>query len=352
MNITAVLDTAKNDDPVRARYVYEVFQRNWNIYRRTLKFTRGPALKDMPAGWTVLLANINHRKNGQQLIENATLAIQTGGQPAIAHISTSFDGGVVMELSAESEQVAADVFAVFAKMLPIAKAAPKQLTMTFSTVDEDFTRVLTGTYWKDIKDNYAADVQTLLGEWMKGSKPPSQLILAHGNPGTGKTWAIRALACEWAKWANFIYIADVNAFFGGKSDYMMRLMFEAAEQSEQGKWNILVFEDMGHILTADAGDHVGDQGLARLLNCVDGFIGQELNLSVIITSNEEIEKVHPAIKRPGRGTVIKFDALDIPTAQKWAEKHGYTLPITKPMTLAELYHNRPAEEKGKRMGFK
>jgi len=132
----------------------------------------------------------------------------------------------------------------------------------------------------------------------------------------------------------------------------MRLMFDAAEQNDQGKWNILVFEDMGNILTATASENIGDQGLARLLNCVDGFIGQELNLSIIVTSNEKIENVHPAIKRPGRGTVLEFGPLEVETAKAWAEKNGYTIPINRPMTLAELYHNRPSQTVDKKVGFK
>ena len=48
----------------------------------------------------------------------------------------------------------------------------------------------------------------------------------------------------------------------------------------------------------DAKERTG-QALSRFLNVVDGLIGQGLRLLVLVTSNEELGKLHPAVSRPG-----------------------------------------------------
>ena len=47
-----------------------------------------------------------------------------------------------------------------------------------------------------------------------------QLLLWHGEPGTGKTYALRALAWEWRAWCRFHYVTDPERFFN-EANYML-----------------------------------------------------------------------------------------------------------------------------------
>lgn len=51
------------------------------------------------------------------------------------------------------------------------------------------------------------------------------------------------------------------------------------DDDELKRWRLLVLEDCGEFLRADAKQEMG-QGLSRLLNLTDGLLGQGLNLLV------------------------------------------------------------------------
>ena len=53
-----------------------------------------------------------------------------------------------------------------------------------------------------------------------------QLVLWHGTPGTGKTFALRALAWEWREWCQVHYIVDPDSFFGQHADYLMNVLMQ------------------------------------------------------------------------------------------------------------------------------
>ena len=58
------------------------------------------------------------------------------------------------------------------------------------------------------------------------------------------------------------------------------------------RWRLLVLEDCGEFLRADAKQAIG-QGLSRLLNLTDGLLGQGLNLLVLISTNDELARAAP-----------------------------------------------------------
>ena len=102
-------------------------------------------------------------------------------------------------------------------------------------------------------------------------------------------------------------------------------------------WRLLVLEDTGELLRPDAKSIIG-QGLSRFLNVVDGLIGQGLRVLVLVTTNERIETLHPAVARPGRCAAnIEFDPLSEDEATAWLERHGVAANAGAPRILASLY---------------
>ena len=217
--------------------------------------------------------------------------------------------------------------------------------------------------WDEIRENYSSPTRRKLEAIMRGFQPAhgGQLILWHGRAGTGKTFGLRALAWEWREWCDLHYIVDPDAFFGEHADYLMSVLLQPEYDSEfatsavgdlavsirevdfddgereRKPWQLLILEDTGELLTADARAVIG-QGLSRFLNVVDGLIGQGLRVLVLVTTNEEIRKLHPAVARPGRCAAnIEFVPLSVDEAAAWLERHGVEEPVTAPTTLAALY---------------
>jgi hypothetical protein len=203
--------------------------------------------------------------------------------------------------------------------------------------------------WADIQGNYTAEVREQLDSLMQWDNPDSvdgQLLLWQGSPGTGKSWALRSLASEWASWAECHYITDPDAFFVDEPSYMIDVLLsdsydtvEAstgdvyAETDTLGKWRILILEDTGELLSANAKEKYG-QGLSRLLNVVDGMIGQGLRVLALVTTNDELGTLHPAVTRPGRcASQIEFKPMTAEEVAAWTGEND----AAEGATLAELY---------------
>lgn len=210
------------------------------------------------------------------------------------------------------------------------------------------TRMIDVPSLVEIEDNYPVAVREQLRSLSGSSFNPAesgQLLLWYGVPGTGKTYAIRALGWEWRDWCELHYVIDPEVFFGQRADYMIdvlledddRLALDDAPRRQPAKWRLLVLEDTGELLAADARERTG-QGLSRLLNLVDGIVGQGLRVLVLVTTNEPLRRLHPAVARPGRCAArVEFEPFAADEATAWLGAHDLPATAKESATLAQLF---------------
>lgn len=209
--------------------------------------------------------------------------------------------------------------------------------------------------WNEIQDNYADSTRRALERLFMSqvdSTVAGKLVLWHGEPGTGKTFALRSWGRACSDWMNINYIVDPEVFFGSNANYMLELLMRPPGE----KLNLFVAEDTGELLARDAKREKG-QALSRLLNVCDGLIGQGMRILFLITTNEELGALHPAVARPGRCYAnIGFEAFGQKEATEWLCSRGVEeAPVSSRRTIAELYSivdsNQIVAQKPKVFGF-
>jgi len=295
-----------------------------------------------------------------------------------------FAGQATVAVAANSEDDARSALERLRKLLPAPDpSAAQEVTVTFWTYGphgpQPAWRTISVPAWADVASNYSAPTHAGLVRLMGDFQPAhgGQLVLWHGAVGTGKTFALRALAWEWRDWCDIHYIVDPDSFFGQHADYLMHVLLQSEWESQftgwdsagglvgvgsiqvvravraepevgderaegpihgQKGWRLLVLEDTGELLQPDAKAVIG-QGLSRFLNVADGLIGQGLRVLVLVTTNEEIRKLHPAVARPGRAAAnVRFDPLTAVEASAWLAEHGRgDDAASSAATIAELY---------------
>src|ERR1700733_11704630 len=120
------------------------------------------------------------------------------------------------------------------------------------------------------------------------------------------------------------------------------------------RWRIVVLEDAGEFLGPDARQLKG-HALSRLLNVCDGVLGQAMRALVLVTTNEPLRHLHPALARPGRCLdEIAFERFDRHEVAAWCARHDADPPNVHTASLADLYAHldgRPAAPQKQAIGF-
>jgi hypothetical protein len=240
-------------------------------------------------------------------------------------------------VAADERGALADAEQLLGRRFPRASATEEhEIPVRFWANNYARSRTIAVRPWAEISGNYPPTVALELSRLFASDFVPAdggRLVLWHGPPGLGKTHALRAPGWEWHTWCDLDYVTDPEAFFGS-AEYMLDVLLD---HEDEERWRVLVLEDTGELLSADAKARTG-QGLSRFLNVVDGLLGQGLKLLVLVTTNEELRRLHGAVARPGRcAAVVEFRSFVPAEAIAWLESRGIAAPAAPPSTLAQLY---------------
>lgn len=299
-----------------------------------------------------------HARQALVVLSEGSRAVQQAVVAVVASVVIG-EGGVRVEVAAFGENAddLAEAFIAQARQVmpptvPDPEAPMVPITFWSYSVHgalQRRRRIVVPT-WEAVAANYSTAVRSDVAKLMAPTFEPGvggQLLLWHGPPGTGKTYALRALAWEWREWATVHYVTDPERLFGSEAAYLLEVLLAGDDDDQpaiagavhgsgaargrdpraaDGPWRLLVLEDTGEMMSADARERSG-AGLGRLLNVVDGMIGQGLKVLVLVTTNEQVTKLHPAIARPGRCAArVFFAGLPRAEAEAWLAEYDVVPP--------------------------
>ena len=190
--------------------------------------------------------------------------------------------------------------------------------------------------YEEVASNYPENVQKKLQNLIELKNPIDigKLIFWMGDPGTGKTYSVRALIREWKEKFTIHLISDPENFFENVG-YVNEVITRASE----GQGNLFVIEDSPRAVLSEARSSVDTYSMGRLLNLTDGILGQGLEILFLMTTNDDIKDIDRAFLRDGRCLQrLRFEPFDKAEATAWLSSQGVDLDLEKKeYVLSELY---------------
>lgn len=149
-------------------------------------------------------------------------------------------------------------------------------------------------FYGDGFQDYHNKLLTRLGEEKKG------VVLLHGDPGTGKTYYIRALLKKLSEVNKRVIYIPPSMVDGMANPTMIGFLTNDIINEERD--TILLIEDAEPLLQSrtTANGNVRTTGITNLLNSTDGILNDILGLVVICTFNTDLKNIDEALLRPGR----------------------------------------------------
>jgi transitional endoplasmic reticulum ATPase len=167
-----------------------------------------------------------------------------------------------------------------------------------------------------------------------GVSPPKGILL-HGPPGTGKTLLAKAVASQ--SEANFIAVKgpQLLSMWVGESERGVREVFHKARQAAP----CIVFFDEIEALAPQRGiggdTQVTERVVSQLLTELDGI--EELKGVVVLAATNRLDRVDPALLRPGRfDFLVELPLPDHQTRLEILRIHTHEMPLVDDVDLELL----------------
>ncbi len=185
-----------------------------------------------------------------------------------------------------------------------------------------------GLKLQDVAQNYTPDVVEQVEALLKYAKEVNHgIVVLSGEVGTGKSYLIRSILTE---------LSQRRAVVCTPPTQFLVQAGLLAQVVANFKKSLVVLEDVGEVIAMDSASKYVD-ARANLLNFTEGFLSLLTDAIVIISFNYDLEKIDPAILRPGRCLAnITIGKLPYTQAQ---ELVPFEIP-KKQYSLAEVYELR------------
>lgn len=191
-----------------------------------------------------------------------------------------------------------------------------QVKITYNTAHgvSTYTAAIQCPTWAEIAQNYPAEIREKIALTQSGlNYSRGKLLIWHGLPGTGKTYAIRSLIRAWKESHTPIDVIDADQFLGNGGYYYSLI-------EDLKKPGLFIFEDSAESLL-ESTRTTAETRISKLLNMTDGLLSQGRQDIFLITFNEQVAKIDAAAIRPGRcQSLIKFREFNENEAIAWLEE--------------------------------
>lgn len=206
--------------------------------------------------------------------------------------------------------------------IPVTFAFPGAMGISYR--DQSFEDMPLASVQENYTEEVLASVHTVL---KRANEVTSGLVLISGPVGTGKSYLIRAILTE---------LRQRRAVICSPATQFLESAGMLSQVGANFRKSLIVLEDIGQVVSADAALSYAD-ARANLLNFSEGFLSLLMDAIVVISFNYDIDKIDPAILRPGRCLAnIIVKELDYEHAQKLV---SFKIPHQN-FTLAEVYEMR------------